>query len=147
MWSKCDVLITDLECSNHEDVSGLDGLVHFCNHVKREQDLEAAGMRKWLEEKGYGNGNDNDNDNGQEGEGEGTTAKCKPGEGEDGGMNTQHMNHRSRGRKMMSTGCGATGTASSRAFMTMNHRMHNAMSVSLSCDHKIDFVRQVHTIQ
>jgi len=41
----CDVLVNKLSC---EDDGALSGLVHFCQHVRLEQEREVAGMRQWL---------------------------------------------------------------------------------------------------
>ena len=41
-------MVEQLECRDYIDTWDLDGVVHFCNHVRREQELELAGMRQWL---------------------------------------------------------------------------------------------------
>lgn len=47
----CEGLLHNLTCTVVEDVDNLEGLVHFCNHVKVEQDIEVGGMRRWLKNK------------------------------------------------------------------------------------------------
>merc|ERR1719265_2823113 len=47
----CEVLVEQLMCKTWEDIGDLDGLVHFCNHVRLEQDRELVVMRSWLSEK------------------------------------------------------------------------------------------------
>merc|ERR1719327_777029 len=49
----CKVLLDELTCTEWANIGNLDGMVHFCTHVRREQEWELAGMKKWLDEKGY----------------------------------------------------------------------------------------------
>ena len=46
----CDILRGPLWCSVKGNLT--DGLEHFCNHVKQEQERELAGMNAWLDKRG-----------------------------------------------------------------------------------------------
>jgi uncharacterized protein (DUF305 family) len=46
----CDALLKNLTCVTNDD--DLDGLVMFCNEVHYSQDIEIAGMRRWLDARG-----------------------------------------------------------------------------------------------
>lgn len=138
----CDVLM-ELQCVEYEDVSALDGMVHFCNHVKREQEIEMAGMGQWLaehnmpaeapceeeEEEEESTGHGDHGDHGDHG-----------GHRRRRGGGTDHSDHGGGGSMGgMFMGCGELEAA--EAFVEANHRMHSGMTVSLTCDHTVDFVR------
>ena len=130
----CTVLIEQLECESWDpsEGTGLDGLVHFCNHVRREQEREVAGMRAWLDARKLPE----------------NTTVCAPMQGSGGGHGGGHdghdghgMNHHGRRAMEMGGGCGNLTASSSVAFVATNRAMHAGMSIRFSCDHKVDFVR------
>lgn len=119
----CDLLIEKLSCRKYTDVSELEGLVHFCNHVKREQDVQVEGMTKWLLERKKKTLN------------AGLSwpeAECST----NAKKNSHHHDH-------SSMGCGKLNAVSSIAFIKANLKMHSHMAVDLSCKHKSDFVRMM----
>jgi uncharacterized protein (DUF305 family) len=50
----CSILVETLMCNDFRDVGGIDGMVHFCNHVRKEQEREVFVMESWLESAGFG---------------------------------------------------------------------------------------------
>lgn len=46
----CEALLKHLMCPETQDMGGL---VHFCGHVRLEQEREVTGMQTWLEEHGH----------------------------------------------------------------------------------------------
>ena len=46
----CDALL-NLTCTEVDAIDSLEGLVHLCNHINYEQQIEVGGMLKWLESK------------------------------------------------------------------------------------------------
>jgi uncharacterized protein (DUF305 family) len=50
----CSILVESLMCNDFGDVGGIDGMVHFCNHVRKEQAREVSFMESWLESAGFG---------------------------------------------------------------------------------------------
>jgi uncharacterized protein (DUF305 family) len=119
----CDVLINDLTCAEWANLQDLDGLIHFCAHVRLEQEREIAGMTRWLEAKG-----------------EPLETECPVYEATSVDQSNDGEGH---SMHSMSMGCGDTEAASSKAFMEANHLMHGGMGVELSCDHSVDFVRMM----
>merc|ERR1712124_89012 len=128
----CEVLMGNLTCKDSEDLGALDGIVHFCNHVRVEQEWELAGMRKWLAARGQGE-----------------QATCKSshatsnkhgGSGGSGGSGGRRLGQKTTDHGM-SMGCGNTSSASSKRFMHANELMHAGMGVKFSCKHDIDFTR------
>ena len=89
----CRVLRDDLWC-HIEDAALKDGLVHFCLHVEREQELELAVMQGWLRAKGK----------------PAATAKC--GGGAKGASSS------------MSMGCGRTESEAAKLFMQVRVAVH-----------------------
>jgi len=49
----CKILVEQLSCEKYENVGGLDGLIHFCAHVRLEQTREVATMRTWLQQNSF----------------------------------------------------------------------------------------------
>jgi len=136
----CAVLL-ELECVTMEDVAALEGMVHFCNHVEREQVRESDGMKSWLTENNHA-----------------VEAKCaakeekKTDTTDHSGMDHGSMNHGGGGRHSrmademdhgsmggMSMGCG--NLAAAKPYVDANMLMHTSMAVSLTCTHTVDFVR------
>jgi len=121
----CRVLIHNLTCVEQDNMGGLDGLVHFCNHVELEQEREVGGMRAWLTLRGLSE-----------------HAMCSmqgsmPGHSGHGG----HEAHRRAAT--MHEGCGNLTSASTVAFVRANMDMHQGMAVDVSCDHSVDFSRMM----
>uniref|UniRef100_A0A7S1NL07 DUF305 domain-containing protein n=1 Tax=Eutreptiella gymnastica TaxID=73025 RepID=A0A7S1NL07_9EUGL len=110
----CDVLLLNLTCTPLDEAGVLDGLVHFCQHVKFKQETELGGMRAWLAARAL-----------QE------TSVCSSD-----GM-AGHDGH------MGMDGCGNTTTWSSQAFIAANRDMHSGMAINYTCDHSVDFIRQM----
>lgn len=113
----CEVLVLNLTCKTWENIGDLDGLIHFCNHVNKEQERELAGMREWLvteqlEEK----------------------ATCE-------GMNGMNAMHGTHHTSHTSDGCGNIHSPSSLEYIEINRQMHSGMAINFSCQHEIDFVR------
>jgi uncharacterized protein (DUF305 family) len=130
----CQGLIQNLTCTPVESIDNLEGLVHFCNHIQLEQQIEVGGMRQWLADKGLGE-----------------LAPCSV---EMGGMGhdmtsmarqedqTDHSGHGT----MMTTmdSCGNSTALSSEKLIEVNYKMHDLMAkISYSCDHRLDFVRMM----
>lgn len=129
----CKVLVEKLSCMKVWDPIALDGLVHFCNHVRMEQNREINGLNVWLKAKGLA---------------EKTTCVGSRVGTHDGHKATHNHGHRRRageqdGGHKMSDGCGHVSTPSAAAFIKANRAMHSAMSVRFSCDHSADFVRSM----
>ena len=127
----CNVLLDDLECVAEDDP--LDGIVEFCDHLIQEQQQEIDGMQHWLEEQGLDE-----------------TAPCQ----DDMPHNMTHRSLRmspqlaiatysSSSSSSMPASCGETSTVASQRFIALNHRMHVQMAVNYTCDHTVDFVRQM----
>ena len=115
----CRILLEDLTCTELSDIDNLEGLVHFCNHIKREQELEVGGMRAWLQENGLGE-----------------VASC------DTKVAVARNNHAAMMMSMPES-CGNLSTPSSQQFLAVNHKMHELMAVEYSCNHSLDFVRMM----
>ena len=114
----CDALL-NLTCTEVDAIDSLEGLVHLCNHINYEQQIEVGGMLKWLESKGLEE-----------------KAPCPLNIAMDVGMMT--MDHHS-----MPESCGATTVESSAALIELNNKMMALMAVEYSCDHSVDFIRQM----
>ena len=131
------VLIEDLSCLDVWDPESLDGLVHFCNHVRLEQIREIAGMRSWLAKWNLS---------------ENTTcegAELGTHDGHEGTHSSRHghrrrtgeNNHGAHGDHNANDGCGHIGAPRASAFIKINRLMHKSMSIRFGCDHSVDFVR------
>src|SRR5210317_35236 len=115
----CDALL-NLTCTEVEAIDSLEGLVHLCNHINYEQELEVGGMLKWLEAKGLSE-----------------KAPC-PLSIEVDISSMARTEGDSKDMKMeytMPESCGATSVDSSAALIELNHKMMAFMSVEYSCDH------------
>ena len=131
----CDGLL-NLTCAEIDSIDSLDGLVHLCNHIDYEQQIEVGGMLKWLEERGLE-----------------AEAPCEFNtmDGMDGMTDlsmTRSANMDMAGDNMgmmmdMPKSCGALDSPSSAALLELNDKMMAIMAVDYSCDHSADFVRQM----
>jgi uncharacterized protein (DUF305 family) len=108
----CDVLVKKLSC---EENGGLSGLVHFCQHVRFEQEFQLAEMRQWLAERGF--------------------MEVVPCVVDSSATGSTTMD------RSMNMGCGNTSAISSQQFIEANRLMHGGMKIDLSCEHDVDFVR------
>lgn len=109
----CDILLNDLTCTEVSDIDNLDGLVHLCSHIELEQFIEVGVMRRWLETKGIEE-----------------KATC-----------ATSVSRQSDPSSPMIDSCGLVSTPSSSGLIEVNHKMHDAMAIDVSCDHAVDFVR------
>lgn len=132
----CQGLIQDLTCTPIEDIDNLEGMVHFCNHIQLEQDIEVTGMRKWLAERNLTE-----------------VAPCGNTLVEDStvALSSRQENNNNGGignvdlgmTMSMAESCGDLSTPSSQSLIDVNHKMHELMAVQYSCDHTVDFVRMM----
>ncbi|CAB9519826.1 Domain of unknown function (DUF305) [Seminavis robusta] len=137
----CDGLLQNLTCTVIEETDNLEGLVHFCNHVKLEQEIEVGGMRRWLQLQGLAELASCGSDTGMAG----MMRQDPAGDhamGGDHGMGGDH-DHGMGGAMMMPESCGNLTAPSSEKFIEVNHKMHDLMAISYSCDHSTDFVRMM----
>jgi uncharacterized protein (DUF305 family) len=113
----CANLVLTLSCLSFElHADALDGLVRFCALVTLAQETEIQEMQDWLAERGLSE-----------------TSSCMMSMEGTVGM----------GCMMRTDPCGNTTATSSVHFIHVNHVMHNGMTVKLSCDHSVDFVRMM----
>jgi len=124
----CEVLVEKLSCMKVWDPAALDGLVHFCTHVRMEQNREIEGLIAWLKAKGLAENT--------------TCVGARPGthDGHKHGGRRRRAGEKDAGHKM-SDGCGHVNTPSAAAFIKANRAMHTDMRIRFSCDHSVDFVR------
>jgi len=143
----CDVLLDELSCATD---GGMDGLVHFCQHVKSEQEREVTGMRDWLATKNLGENASCPSQMGQMGQMT-TTAQMDHSSGHDHDHDHDHSadhgsDHSADMPGMsgsMSMGCGNTTCTSTQAFIKANSLMHMSMAADLGCNHQVDFARMM----
>ena len=135
----CALLVEELECTDYEQIGALEGLVHFCNHVNREQKSEVAAMSSWLAERSLTVTMNCTSQPGHHALGKTATTKDDHHTHSDqlgaGRHSEQHMD--------MSMGCGNVSAPSSIQFIDANRQMHGGMKVDLSCAHTVDFVRMM----
>jgi len=119
----CQGLLKNLTCTEIEGADTLEGLVHFCNHVQLEQEIEVGGMRAWLAANNI----------------------SEPAPCSEGGL--QHSSPNLMTGMTIESGmqesCGNVTASSSEKFLQVNQKMHELMSVRFSCDHSLDFVRMM----
>lgn len=135
----CEVLVGKLAC---EEDGALDGLVHFCNHVRWEQELQIAGMKKWLRDNNHAESAACvvDDMGGDMGDGHGHMHGGSRRLGEAGHDMASDGTH-SSGHHDMQMGCGNLTCKSSAQFIEAAAPMHAGMAVDVSCNPAVDFVR------
>lgn len=121
----CDGLLKDLTCTEISDIDTLEGLVHFCNHVQLEQEIEVGGMRAWLEQNNL--------------------TEVAPCSSNSVAMARQQDSAMEGNPDVMvmAESCGNLSTSTSQRLVEVNHKMHEKMAVKYSCDHSLDFTRQM----
>jgi hypothetical protein len=111
----CEILLKNLTCMEVSNVDNLDGLVHLCNHIKIEQEIEVGGMRRWLEERQLHE-----------------RSPC---------LNI--VSRQTEGPIKMIDSCGFVKYASSSRLIHINHVMHLGMAIDVSCNHQVSKMRPV----
>jgi len=124
--------------------------VHFCNHVKMEQERELAGMRTWLASKNLAEVHACMEDQNHSGHAQDEHAAHDEHAGHHGGSGLRRldgndaymatMDH-SQHTMSMSMGCGNVDSNTTKEFMDANMKMHSGMAIYFSCSHDVDFVR------
>jgi len=130
----CEGLLHNLTCTVVEDVDNLEGLVHFCNHVKLEQDIEVGGMRRWLENKNISEISTCDSE---------AMLMAKNNHNETGHMGNIGHDMGTAFDMQTQESCGNVTALSSEKLIEVNHKMHDLMAVKYTCSHSLDFVRMM----
>lgn len=135
--SMCDGLMNDLTCTEISDIDTLEGLGQFCSDVQLGQEFEVDGLRAWLEQKNLTE-----------------LAPCSTSTTSIDSMSSMGMtlkqNNATGGDDMkgmtpmmMVEACGNTSTSSSQMLVNVSNEMHDSMAIRYTCDHSLDFARQM----